>query len=828
MKDIGQMIGQGWENTKVLSTGSYGQVLEIQREHFGATEKAALKVISVSAEKEKEAIIQEYTRMKTVKGHSNVVGFDELICEPREDGTGWDICIMLELMKPLMKWNNGALSEEDVVRLGKEICAGLSACHKNGIVHGDVKPESIFLSDNGDFKLGDFGIAKISGESLGNAKLGACKFMAPEVYNGQSRTAGADVYSLGLVMYWLLNEHRGPFLPLPPQGYTVLKEENALKRRCSGEKLPPPLNGSKALKAIVLKACACDPRERFESAEEMRKALERMREPAKPLPVKKIAVAAAALSLVAAIGLFALGGDKEKQKDTGKQEGWSDVQSDSSTLPVPSRFEVSREGIDTVKITWNAVPGADFYELYRSEDPKNGFEKVGVYTDETLEKVQTGLPFGKTFFYRLRVYRVVDDERQYSQYTNVEFAELNLGVPAVAVAEEIRVPRYTFHANSCSWLEANEHAAARGGHLASIDSVEEFEHLVAEIERLGMGDKYFFIGGTRAENSTDYYWVGSDGTQPVNGEASALAGLWLPGEPSYGYGEDVECFMEIHADPDYGWGLNDVKNQILSYSPKSVAYIVEYDNGGSNGLKITWDEVEGADFYELYRSADPEGEFEKLGVYDSNTLSKIDTKIESGVEYYYKVRAYRAVDGEKMYGEYSQVQSCAATQEQAVQFGWRLADGKWSYRGEDGAALSGWQEIGGKRYFFEGDGSMHTRWLEQGDTAYYLGVDGVVCTQWQEIDGKFFYFGDDGIKRTGWLKMGDYFYYLGDDGAMRTGWQEVDGKEYYIRDDGIMYTGWVEFEEGYYYFGTDGAKRTGEHVIDGKTYFFDETGLLIE
>jgi serine/threonine-protein kinase len=87
--------------------------------------------------------------------------------------------------------------------------------------------------------------------------------MAPEVYNGQSRTAGADVYSLGLVMYWLLNEHRGPFLPLPPQGYTVLKEENALKRRCSGEKLPPPLNGSKALKAIVLKACAYDRADRY-------------------------------------------------------------------------------------------------------------------------------------------------------------------------------------------------------------------------------------------------------------------------------------------------------------------------------------------------------------------------------------------------------------------------------------------------------------------------------------------------------------------------------------------------------------------------------------
>lgn len=129
--------------------------------------------------------------------------------------------------------------------------------------------QNIFVSEYGDYKLGDFGIAKTVEKTMGGTKIGTYKYMAPEVYNNQPYGSGADIYSLGLVLYWLLNERRMPFMPLPPEKLKAGVEESSRHRRLSGEKLPEPAHGSKRLKQIVLKACAYDPNERYQTATEM-------------------------------------------------------------------------------------------------------------------------------------------------------------------------------------------------------------------------------------------------------------------------------------------------------------------------------------------------------------------------------------------------------------------------------------------------------------------------------------------------------------------------------------------------------------------------------
>ena len=93
--------------------------------------------------------------------------------------------------------------------------------------------------------------------------------MAPEVFNCEPYGHSADIYSLGLVMYWMLNERRVPFVPLPPQTPTVKEMEDALMLRVGGKPLPPPAHGSPALKKIVLKACAFELKDRYASAEEL-------------------------------------------------------------------------------------------------------------------------------------------------------------------------------------------------------------------------------------------------------------------------------------------------------------------------------------------------------------------------------------------------------------------------------------------------------------------------------------------------------------------------------------------------------------------------------
>ena len=281
----------GWETVKLIGRGSFGAVYEIQRDVFGDVEKAALKVISIPQNSgdidemysdgydsesitstfhgHLRSIVAEYSLMRKMNGSSNIVNCDDVRYVQHDDGIGWDIFIKMELLTPLTKALPAAIPEATVVKLAKDICAALELCKKHEIIHRDIKPQNIFISPNGDYKLGDFGIAKTVEKTIGGTKIGTYKYMAPEVYNNQPYGSSADIYSLGLVLYWMLNERRMPFMPLPPEPLKAGMDENARYRRFSGEPIPAPLNGSEGLKRIVLKACAFDPKERYHSAQQM-------------------------------------------------------------------------------------------------------------------------------------------------------------------------------------------------------------------------------------------------------------------------------------------------------------------------------------------------------------------------------------------------------------------------------------------------------------------------------------------------------------------------------------------------------------------------------
>ena len=281
----------GWETVKLIGRGSFGAVYEIQRDVFGDTEKSALKVLSIpqnesdieelysdgyddesitsTFQEHLRSIVEEYSLMRKLNGCANVVHCDDIRYVQHDDGFGWDIFIKMELLTPLMKVSASQSAEEMAIKVGKDICNALIACKEYGIVHRDIKPQNIFVSKYGDYKLGDFGIAKTVEKTMGGTKIGTYKYMAPEVYNNQPYGSAADIYSLGLVLYWLLNERRMPFLPLPPEKLSANMEEKARNRRFAGEQIPAPAHGSESLKKIVLKACAYDPKDRYATAAEM-------------------------------------------------------------------------------------------------------------------------------------------------------------------------------------------------------------------------------------------------------------------------------------------------------------------------------------------------------------------------------------------------------------------------------------------------------------------------------------------------------------------------------------------------------------------------------
>ena len=295
MEDQAKALWPGWETVKLIGRGNFGSVYEIKRDVFGNIERAALKVITIpqnegdidelysegyddesissAFESHLKSIVAEYSLMRKMNGCSNVVSCDDIQYVQHENGIGWDVFIRMELLTALPQAVQPGYNEETVIAIAKDICTALEICKKNEIVHRDVKPQNIFVSPNGDYKLGDFGIAKAVEKTMGGTLAGTPKYMAPEVYHYQPYGSGADIYSLGLVLYWLMNERRLPFMPLPPEKPKAGMEEEARHRRLSGEPLPPPANGSKKLKEIVLKACAYDPKDRYQSAAEMKDAL---------------------------------------------------------------------------------------------------------------------------------------------------------------------------------------------------------------------------------------------------------------------------------------------------------------------------------------------------------------------------------------------------------------------------------------------------------------------------------------------------------------------------------------------------------------------------
>lgn len=282
-----------WRIVHEIGKGGFGSVYEIARSSelgYDYEYHAALKIIRMPKNVADGAnmgltamndiksyylgrvknILNECIIMSQFKGNSNIVSYEDHKIVELKDTVGWDILIRMELLRPASSVAETLLSEEKgIIRLGCDICRALEICGRKNLIHRDIKPANIFISDNGDFKLGDFGISKaMDGSDGAYTRTGTPMYMAPEVYLGKAYGKKADIYSLGLVLYGYLNGGRLPFVE-PPFDF-----DKAIQCRMRGDKLPRPQFGSDGLAEVVMKACSYHPDDRFESAAEMRAALE--------------------------------------------------------------------------------------------------------------------------------------------------------------------------------------------------------------------------------------------------------------------------------------------------------------------------------------------------------------------------------------------------------------------------------------------------------------------------------------------------------------------------------------------------------------------------
>lgn len=296
---------EGWDVKRLIGSGSYGEVYEISKKgnldissalkiiripqsineinlvksEFGDDDEASLKEYF---DNRKAKVLEEIKIMSQIKGCTNIVSYEDYEVRKQSNGIGWDILLRMELLNPI---DSVIKDTNQIIQLGIDICKALEVCRDNEIIHRDIKPMNILYSPKlKAFKLADFGIAKMRSESVENYAgtiAGTDNYLAPEVLGKEGYDYRVDIYSLGLVMYRLLNNNKCAFCS------TVADFVEANERRWHGDEIPPPYFDQPELSAIVLKACSYKPEDRYHSPTDMRRKLESLLGCTSPIIIRK-------------------------------------------------------------------------------------------------------------------------------------------------------------------------------------------------------------------------------------------------------------------------------------------------------------------------------------------------------------------------------------------------------------------------------------------------------------------------------------------------------------------------------------------------------------
>lgn len=259
-------IWENWVIDEELGHGSYGTVWKAHREdQFSHVKQyAAVKHISIPKQDEPEdrdipfpsevakskyyrnmlnQLIIEIDAMISLRGKPNIVSYEEHKVVPKEGNSGYDLFLRMELLTsiseycPFTQYKDHPLSRSKVIQLGLDIATALETLENRNLVHRDIKPDNIFIDNEGNFKLGDFGTARVL-EVTGNAstKTGTPNYMAPEVYTKLVKyDQTVDIYSLGIMLYRYMNDGFLPFM-----SESALEADVALTRRIQGNQFLHP------------------------------------------------------------------------------------------------------------------------------------------------------------------------------------------------------------------------------------------------------------------------------------------------------------------------------------------------------------------------------------------------------------------------------------------------------------------------------------------------------------------------------------------------------------------------------------------------------------
>lgn len=200
--------------------------------------------------------------------HPNIV---EMYDVGEDDGNYFIVMEYIDgkTLKSLIK-KRGALTLPEVIDIMLQLTSAISCAHDSYIIHRDIKPQNVMILDDGRVKITDFGIAIASNATeltQTNSVVGSVHYLPPEQANGQGATIKSDIYSLGILMFELIT------------GHVPFKGDNAVEIALKQMKEPLPNvcklvdDVPQSMENIILKACAKNPKNRYDSVREMHKDL---------------------------------------------------------------------------------------------------------------------------------------------------------------------------------------------------------------------------------------------------------------------------------------------------------------------------------------------------------------------------------------------------------------------------------------------------------------------------------------------------------------------------------------------------------------------------
>lgn len=293
LKTLEPIFGAWYVDSK-LAEGRSSKVFKVYKTVNGVTELLALKTVRFPAnDKElsrviesgryktvgeyldalEEAVTDNMNKMLSLRTNKNIVRFDNF--QIVKESSCFYVVMLMELLSPFSeKVRPEDITTEQAVKISCDLCSAAEGFRNIGIIHHQIKPENIYVDSEGNFKLGDFGISNIAGR----IRTEASPYMAPEIYRESAYDTSSDIYSIGVLLYKLLNNNRLPFLPEYPLPVSLSDRELAFEKQMSGAKLSAPAKADSEMAKIIFKSLAFVQSDRYFSPTLMKTELERYAE----------------------------------------------------------------------------------------------------------------------------------------------------------------------------------------------------------------------------------------------------------------------------------------------------------------------------------------------------------------------------------------------------------------------------------------------------------------------------------------------------------------------------------------------------------------------